>query len=125
MYGKKWRPVRSLTATLTGKTAELVLLLLFPCLMDPWSARGVVGLFQFSFVWMVTSLHSLFSPIYSATWGVMIAWTPTLTLRPFSTHYPWAKSNTSRDLHLCSLVVERQAHGSNDFLGLIMKLQQV
>ena len=36
MYGKKWRPVRSLTATLTGKTAELVLLLLFPCLMDPW-----------------------------------------------------------------------------------------
>ena len=31
---QKRHPNRSLTATLIGKTAELVLLLLFPCLMD-------------------------------------------------------------------------------------------
>ena len=33
-FGKKWHPIRRLTATLIGKTAELVDLLLFPCLTD-------------------------------------------------------------------------------------------
>ena len=38
-------------ATFTGKTAKLVDLPLFPCLMDAREGpRGIVGLFHFSFV---------------------------------------------------------------------------
>ena len=50
IYGKKWYPIWSLTATPTGKTAQLADVLLLPGLMGP---HGIVSLFHFSFVWTV------------------------------------------------------------------------
>ena len=40
-YSKQWRPVRSLTATLTGKTVDLDHVSLITCLKDAWGSLMV------------------------------------------------------------------------------------
>ena len=96
IYVKKWRPIQSLTASLTGKTVDFTVDLdhvsLIPGLVDAWGPSGTVGLFHFSFVWPMNYINYI-STIYSATWGV-------------TTTQPHTEARQNSSLQVCSSASE-------------------
>ena len=61
IYCEKLDPIRSLMASLAGKTVDFDHVILIPGPTDSWGPSGTVGLFHFAFVWLIFNslIHSL------------------------------------------------------------------